>query len=288
MRPRRRPDTKVFLCAVEVPRGPAEHSAVSNQPVWKTYHVITLLVAAATCLLTASLVGQLLSRYVWHFEAGGSDEQFVLQIAGTFFGLQLGGLICFRFFLNWHGVGWREGFGLRRPVQMAWWGLVACLVFLPVAWGLQTFLGWVIVAGSDLLIRWGLLKEAIQPELQSTVVTIKEKSIPVWRLVSLSVTAVVLAPVVEELMFRGVLYRWLRDRQRPHLALWGSALLFGLIHANLLAFVPLTLFGAVLAWLYQRSGNLLLPIFTHAFFNLINLLGLFYLDPILQWLKSHS
>jgi membrane protease YdiL (CAAX protease family) len=265
---------------------PPKVRPVPNQPVWKSYHVVTLVVAVATCLFTASLVGQLLSRFVWAFEPKSPDEQFVLQIAGTFFGLQIGGLVCFHYFLKWHGVGWREGFGLGKPIRMALLGFVACIAFLPVAWGLQNLMLWALPTMSRLLVDWGVLKEAIKPELQSTVLAIQEKATPVWQSVALGILAVALAPVIEELMFRGILYRWIRDRGRPRLALWGSALLFGLIHFNLLALVPLTLFGALLAWLYQRSGNLVLPIFTHAFFNLINLLAIVYQEPLARWLES--
>ena len=53
------------------------------------------------------------------------------------------------------------------------------------------------------------------------------------------------------------------------MALWGSAVFFGLIHVNAAAFLPLTLFGLVLAWLYERTGNLLASITAHALFNQI-------------------
>jgi membrane protease YdiL (CAAX protease family) len=267
---------------------PPKVRPVPNQPVWKTYHVVTLVVAVATCLFTASLIGQLLSRFVWAFEPKSREEQFVLQITGTFFGLQIGGLICFRYFLKWHGVGWREGLGLGKPIRMALIAFVACAAFLPVAWGLQQLMQWALLIVSKLLVGWGVLREAIRPELQSTVLAIQEKTTPVWQSFALGILAVALAPVIEELMFRGILYRWIRDRGRPCLALWGSALLFGAIHFNLLAFLPLTLFGVLLAWLYQRSGNLLLPIFTHAFFNLINLLAILYQEPLTRWLESQT
>jgi hypothetical protein len=157
---------------------PPKVRPVPNQPVWKSYHVVTLVVAVATCLFTASLVGQLLSRFVWAFEPKSPDEQFVLQIAGTFFGLQIGGLVCFHYFLKWHGVGWREGFGLGKPIRMALLGFVACIAFLPVAWGLQNLMLWALPTMSKLLVDWGILKEAIKPELQSTVLAIQEKANP--------------------------------------------------------------------------------------------------------------
>ena len=43
--------------------------------------------------------------------------------------------------------------------------------------------------------------------------------------------------------------------------------LFAVVHANLLSFAPLLLVGILLARNYERSGNLLVPILFHAFFN---------------------
>ncbi len=80
--------------------------------------------------------------------------------------------------------------------------------------------------------------------------------------------AVIIAPCVEEALFRGVLYPFIRDLGYPRLAFWGTAILFGLIHLNRAAFLPLTLFGFALSWLYQRTGNLLAPVTAHALFNL--------------------
>ena len=57
----------------------------------------------------------------------------------------------------------------------------------------------------------------------------------------------------------------------PRLALWGTALFFAVSHANLMAFLPLTFFGLVLALLYEATDNLLAPITVHALFNAINL-----------------
>ena len=49
--------------------------------------------------------------------------------------------------------------------------------------------------------------------------------------------------------------------------LWGTALAFGVIHANRSVFVPLTCFGYLLGLLYRQSGNLLAPIAAHVTFN---------------------
>jgi membrane protease YdiL (CAAX protease family) len=88
--------------------------------------------------------------------------------------------------------------------------------------------------------------------------------------VFLAFLAVVVAPVTEELLFRGILYPFVKQQGHPGLALWGTAILFGALHLNLMTFVPLTFLGLVLAWLYDTTDNLLAPIFGHSLFNLAN------------------
>jgi len=85
--------------------------------------------------------------------------------------------------------------------------------------------------------------------------------------------AVILAPIVEELLFRGVLLRALLRRFEPVTAVLGSAIIFALVHyigdPNTLPFLPaLTGLGAVLALVALRSGDLSMSIFIHAGFNL--------------------
>lgn len=85
--------------------------------------------------------------------------------------------------------------------------------------------------------------------------------------------AVVFAPIVEELLFRGVLLRALLRKMAPATAVLVSAVIFALVHylgdPNTLPFLPaLTALGAVLAVVALRSGNLSTSIFIHAGFNL--------------------
>jgi membrane protease YdiL (CAAX protease family) len=75
----------------------------------------------------------------------------------------------------------------------------------------------------------------------------------------------VLAPVSEELFFRGFLFAGLRGR----LSLWPAVvitgLLFGLVHApsGITTVVPLALLGGMLAWFYAYNGSLWPSIFMH-------------------------
>ncbi len=87
------------------------------------------------------------------------------------------------------------------------------------------------------------------------------------------VGAVIFAPIVEELLFRGVLLRGLLRKAEPVTAVLVSALIFALVHwvgdPNTLPFLPaLAGLGVVLAVVALRSGDLSTSIFIHAGFNL--------------------
>jgi membrane protease YdiL (CAAX protease family) len=101
------------------------------------------------------------------------------------------------------------------------------------------------------------------------------------------IAAVVLAPVAEELLFRGLLFRALLRRRSLHVAALVSASVFALVHVDVavsqpLALVGLTLVGMVLAYAYQRTGSLLVPIAGHAAFNGITLVVAFVGDRVLN------
>lgn len=83
--------------------------------------------------------------------------------------------------------------------------------------------------------------------------------------------AVIVAPIAEEVIFRGCIYRFLKSKLRPHAAMLISAVVFGFIHGNLMAFVPLTFVGFLLAYEYEKERNLLVPIFYHGIFNFFTL-----------------
>jgi membrane protease YdiL (CAAX protease family) len=85
--------------------------------------------------------------------------------------------------------------------------------------------------------------------------------------------AVIFAPIVEELLFRGVLLRGLLRKVEPTTAVLVSSVIFALVHyigdPNTLPFLPaLAGLGAVLAIVALRTGDLSASIFIHAGFNL--------------------
>jgi len=77
----------------------------------------------------------------------------------------------------------------------------------------------------------------------------------------------VLAPILEEIIFRGFVFPGLRRRMPMASAVAMSALLFALMHNNAAAMIPITLIGIVLAVLYERNLSIVPSIICHALNN---------------------
>ena len=122
-----------------------------------------------------------------------------------------------------------------------------------------------------LLVVFIILTQWILPEYpqQDTVRELKDVGGPLFY--EMFLYAGLVFPVLEELIFRGLLYPILKK----HIGVfWGcviSSLMFSFIHDNVLSFALLFLFSVYLTILYERNNNLLIPIASHAFFNVIML-----------------
>lgn len=81
------------------------------------------------------------------------------------------------------------------------------------------------------------------------------------------VTVVLLGPVLEELLFRGVVLQGLLRSQRPWVAIGQSALLFAIIHFNPAQSLNALFIGVLFGWLYYRTRSLWLCMASHCLFN---------------------
>lgn len=94
-------------------------------------------------------------------------------------------------------------------------------------------------------------------------------------------TSVFLAPILEEMMFRGIVFSWLYE-VNPYFAHLVSAFLFGFVHimssvlsGNMFEWVQIFSYffmGIVLSVLYEKTNNIYVPILTHATNNLISMI----------------
>ena len=85
--------------------------------------------------------------------------------------------------------------------------------------------------------------------------------------VAVILMAVIVAPVAEEVLFRGYFYGVIRRFGGRIPALLTSSLLFAAIHVHLPSFLGLFLLAVILCLLYERTGSLWASITMHAAFN---------------------
>jgi len=168
--------------------------------------------------------------------------------------------VLISFFLRQHQMRWRDAFGVRRTeLNRAWFpAILVVIAFLPVAWLLQY------------LSVYMLTKIGWPPENEAAV-TVLTSAQAWWLRIYLGVFTVIIGPVAEEFIFRGLFYPFLKQCGRPGLAWFGVSFLFALVHWDAAAFVPLFLLALVLTWLYETTDNLFAPITAHALFNAANL-----------------
>lgn len=86
-------------------------------------------------------------------------------------------------------------------------------------------------------------------------------------IIALVFAGTVLAPVSEELFYRGMIYPVFRKHLGPA---WGAILagvIFGLAHFDLWRGLPLAVGGAILCYMYEKSGSILVPMVAHGLWN---------------------
>ena len=89
---------------------------------------------------------------------------------------------------------------------------------------------------------------------------------PLWQQILYSG---ILIPIIEEMVFRGGIYRLMR-RRVPFL--WSaliSAMLFGIYHGNLVQFIYAGICGFMLAYLYEKYRYIAVPIVAHMLMNIV-------------------
>ena len=223
-------------------------------------------------------------RTSFRVEVSPEDHLFYLFLATTpVFHLTV--LLLVTQFLRRQQSSWGDFLGLPvaryRLFSLA--GLLTGAAVLP----LLTLLTMLLNNAS----AWVITLLGGQPETQVAIQLIRSAEAPAQRFL-FGFTAIIAAPVVEEILFRGLLYPTIKQAGFPRAGLWVTSVLFALIHFNLMTFVPLIFFALALVWLYERTDTLLAPILAHAFFNAVNFLLLIFQPELLrlyeQMLRTHQ
>jgi uncharacterized protein len=179
-------------------------------------------------------------------------------------------LVIIGILIGWLSMYHRGWVGVMRLPERGRWGAEILAGFL---FGVGLYVVAVVFVGGILLI----LLNALSGEQVQAPEQVPEGLSAVGIAVT-SLYAIVIAPFGEELFFRGVLFRTLRDRHGLRIGLLGTGVGFGLIHfipgspvdAALLMLV-MAFTGASLGYLYERRGTIVAPIAAHMTFNVIGL-----------------
>jgi membrane protease YdiL (CAAX protease family) len=210
--------------------------------------------------------GLALGAWAQHLAGVQADKSALNMVVATLC-FQGAALVLISRFLREHQVGWGEAFGFSGPGQgrVVLLGMLVALIFLPIGWGLQ-------MVSTELMTR-----VQIKPVAQQAVQVLQEAQVWPDR-IYLGVVAILLAPVAEEMLFRGILYPAIKQAGFPRIALWGTALVFAATHYNLATFLPLTFLAVALALLYEKTNTLLAPITAHSMFNGLNFAMLYLIQ----------
>lgn len=95
----------------------------------------------------------------------------------------------------------------------------------------------------------------------------------------------ILSPVVEEAVFRGLIYNRMKRCFHPKIALVCSALIFGAYHGNLVQALYGTILGVLIAYTYERYGSFAAPVIFHGVAN-ISIYAITYNHALGQMGKS--
>ena len=159
---------------------------------------------------------------------------------------------------------------LRNSLTAAWrglWNVVQAVVLGFVAhWACSRLIDWLM---SYILPSYSTITDASIAALSQTNNYL------------MIIGVVILAPVIEETLYRGLIYRnlWKKSRVAAYIV---SMLVFSAVHVlgyigtedittMVLCFIRYLPAGLCLAWTYSKADNLFAPILVHAIINAINI-----------------
>ena len=169
-----------------------------------------------------------------------------------------------------HGVALLVIWGLIRRRNSSWdeaFGLNWLRLKRAMGQGVASYIGIIPIVFVTSLLCQLFFYAAGYPVALQDVVTIFLEPQSGWSLFFLLLLAVVVAPLVEEALFRGILLPVLMKKMGLGTAVVVSSLFFAVIHQHLPSMAPLFILAVVLAMLYIHSGSLWAPIVLHGIFN---------------------
>ena len=162
-------------------------------------------------------------------------------------------------------------FGLRKRSKK--YIIIITMAGMFVAY-IAVFIGSII---SSILLSTGEPKKEDLQEIVQTLMTNDDISLKI----AIALSAIIFAPLIEEVIFRGYLYPVIKRFSHPIFSCVITSLLFAVIHSNLEGLMPLFLLAIVLTIFYEISKSIWVPILMHACFNGVNTISILILTNAL-------
>ena len=165
------------------------------------------------------------------------------------------------------------GNAILAALVSAFSSVITLIIFLKTKWTPLTrgyllskpwgTLLWVALFSLGTIIPLSFLYEQLGIEMdENTQQIITSMMKEPWGYVAVGI----LAPLAEEVVFRGAILRTLlgiMSKKNHWVAIMISAAIFGVVHANLAQFINALLMGLILGWMYYRTGSLVPGILLH-------------------------
>ncbi|MES2596255.1 MAG: type II CAAX endopeptidase family protein [Verrucomicrobiota bacterium] len=221
---------------------------------------VDVLIVFGVALLVLFGLDQSLSNVA---QEATKKESVELTLGGTVVGIVVQLLICVGLLVylqTLRGVNPAELFGLRR-LSLPRAGLTGLLAIIPV---------WVMVTGCMILVNWWM--KGFWPDLQGQdTAEAFRQSDDVMAKVMLAISAAIVAPLVEETVFRGFIYGVLKKHTDGIFAAICSSLLFAVVHMHVGTMFPLAVLALAFCAAYELTGCLFVPMIMHGIFNATSL-----------------
>ncbi len=163
-------------------------------------------------------------------------------------------------------IPWREVFGLDQqgPAAVVGYAVMSLALALP------------LITCVGLLSRLLLAANGSEDDSAQELVRFLGESPSRMARYAVACSAVVVAPVLEEFIFRGYLYGVARRYAGITAGIFFNAFLFAAIHTHLPSFGGLFALAVCLTLAYEWTGSIFVPITMHALFNLISVVQLLH------------
>lgn len=209
----------------------------------------------------------------------------------TYIVMQLSSILLLPF------VPWMDDRGLDLATVSYWWSVISFLLAVVIvcillrkdmrtpamrnAAGPEMTIVWIIIgffgAYAGQVIA-GLIETYVfgitQGSENTSNILDAVREVPAFVLI-----VVVFAPILEEIIFRKILFGEIYKRTNFFVAVLISALVFGAVHGDFLHLLQYFVMGVVFAALYVQTKRIIVPIITHSLMNLMVVIIQLYLTP---------